>query len=99
MDGDGRIHDADADTDWVLPCAALSDVTLALVGKIGSGKSATANSILGREAFPSEFSYSGVTGTCQMRSGTFHDGCAARTLNVIDTPGNQDRSKLKSGAN
>ncbi|KAK1683310.1 hypothetical protein QYE76_044158 [Lolium multiflorum] len=93
MDGDGRIHDADADADWVLPCAALSDVTLALVGKIGSGKSATANSILGREAFPSEFSYSGVTGTCQMRSGTFHDGCAARTLNVIDTPGLFDMDK------
>jgi predicted GTPase len=86
MDGDGRRHDDDAD--WVLPCAALSNVTLALVGKIGSGKSATANSILGKEAFPSEFSYSGVTETCQMRSRTFHDGCASRTLNVIDTPGN-----------
>ncbi|KAE8810040.1 hypothetical protein D1007_02809 [Hordeum vulgare] len=57
MDGDGRHHD---DDDWVLPCAALADVTLALFGKIGSGKSATANSILGKEAFPSELSYSGL---------------------------------------
>ncbi|XBJ02241.1 hypothetical protein VPH35_021667 [Triticum aestivum] len=83
MDGDGR-HD---DGDWVLPCSALADVTLALVGKIGSGKSATANRILGKEAFPSELSYSGVTLTCQKRSRTLHDGCATRTLNVIDTPG------------
>lgn len=88
MDGDGR-HD---DGDWVLPCAALADVTLALVGKIGSGKSATANSILGKEAFPSEFSYSGVTSTCQKRSRTLHDGCATRTLHVIDTPGKQELS-------
>ncbi|XBI92431.1 hypothetical protein VPH35_029491 [Triticum aestivum] len=68
MDGDGR-H---GDDDWVLPCAALADVTLALVGKI---------------AFPSDLSYSWVTLTCQKRSRTLHDGCATRTLNVIDTPG------------
>ncbi|XP_044460298.1 immune-associated nucleotide-binding protein 9 [Triticum aestivum] len=87
MDGDGR-HD---DGDWVLPCSALADVTLALVGKIGSGKSATANRILGKEAFPSELSYSGVTLTCQKRSRTLHDGCATRTLNVIDTPASRHK--------
>ncbi|XP_051217476.1 immune-associated nucleotide-binding protein 9-like [Lolium perenne] len=69
------------------PCPSHGDITLALVGKIGSGKSATANSILGDEAFASKLSYRGVTKTCQNRSKSFHEGCASRTLNVIDTPG------------
>ncbi|KAE8810042.1 hypothetical protein D1007_13365 [Hordeum vulgare] len=79
----------DGDGDWaVLPFPPrLADVTLALVGKVGSGKSATANSILGDDAFESKDSYRAVTGTCQKRSREFHDGRATRTVNVIDTPG------------
>ncbi|CAM0904542.1 unnamed protein product [Alopecurus aequalis] len=78
----------DGDGDWVvLPCPPLAEVTLALVGKIGTGKSATANCILGREAFASESSYQSVTETCQESSTTFHDGCVTRIVNVIDTPG------------
>jgi hypothetical protein len=73
------------------PCPSHGDITLALVGKIGSGKSATANSILGDEAFASKLSYRGVTKTCQNRSKSFHEGCASRTLNVIDTPGENSR--------
>ncbi|XP_047064269.1 immune-associated nucleotide-binding protein 9-like [Lolium rigidum] len=69
------------------PCPSHGDVTLALVGKVGSGKSATANSILGEEAFASKRSYRGVTRTCQNRSKAFQEGSASRTLNVIDTPG------------
>ncbi|KAK1617573.1 hypothetical protein QYE76_023090 [Lolium multiflorum] len=69
------------DDDWVLPSA---DITLVLVGKLGYGKSATGNSILGREAFVSEYSHASVTNTCQMGSTTLKDG---RTINVIDTPG------------
>jgi predicted GTPase len=69
------------DDDWVLPSA---DITLVLVGKLGYGKSATGNSILGREAFVSEYSHASVTNTCQMGSTTLRDG---RTINVIDTPG------------
>jgi len=69
------------DDDWVLPSA---DITLVLVGKLGYGKSATGNSILGREAFISDYSHASVTNTCQMGSTTLKDG---RTINVIDTPG------------
>jgi hypothetical protein len=69
------------DDDWVLPSA---DITLVLVGKLGYGKSATGNSILGREAFVSEYSHASVTNTCQLGSTTLKDG---RTINVIDTPG------------
>ncbi|OEL24543.1 Protein AIG1, partial [Dichanthelium oligosanthes] len=69
------------DDEWVLPSA---DITLVLVGKLGCGKSATGNSILGREAFESEHSHASVTSTCQMGSTTLKDG---RTINVIDTPG------------
>lgn len=72
---------SDYDDDWVLPSA---DITLVLVGKLGYGKSATGNSILGREAFVSEYSHASVTNTCQMGSTTLKDG---RTINVIDTPG------------
>uniref|UniRef100_A0A0E0DEM8 AIG1-type G domain-containing protein n=1 Tax=Oryza meridionalis TaxID=40149 RepID=A0A0E0DEM8_9ORYZ len=89
--GDNRLDnhdDDDDDDDWELAAgAALADVTLVLVGKVGSGKSATANSILGDKAFESKCSFAGVTQTCQKKSTTVQDGCSIRTINVIDTPG------------
>ncbi|GJN02860.1 hypothetical protein PR202_ga20249 [Eleusine coracana subsp. coracana] len=61
------------DDGWVLHCPRPADVTLVLVEKVGTGKSATANSILGCDAFKSEYSYASVTETCQMWSTTLRD--------------------------
>ncbi|XP_057588193.1 GTPase IMAP family member 8 [Hippopotamus amphibius kiboko] len=58
------------------------ELRLLLLGKRGAGKSATGNTILGRDAFNSRFSEQMVTEMCQRESGVTEAG----KVMVIDTP-------------